>query len=129
MLVQSFVNRIQKKIGREIRTIPKKTMEALQEYPWPGNIRELENVIERAVISSSGSSLRLADRLENPEKGKTKKGEMKTLEEVEREYILQTLEETNWRISGESGAARILGLHHNTLRGRMKKLGIRPPWT
>ncbi|MGW8321139.1 MAG: sigma-54 interaction domain-containing protein, partial [Thermodesulfobacteriota bacterium] len=129
LLVQSFVSRIQKRIGREIRTIPKKTMEALQEYPWPGNVRELENVVERAVISSTGSSLRLADRLESPEKGKTKKSAMKTLEQVEREHILQVLEETNWRISGEKGAARILGLHHNTLRGRMKKLGIRPPWT
>ncbi len=129
LLVQSFVSRIQKKIGREIRTIPKKTMEALQEYPWPGNIRELENVIERAVISSTGTSLRLADRLENPATGKLKKSRTKTLEEVERDHILEVLEETNWRISGDKGAARILGLHFNTLRGRMKKLGIRPPWT
>jgi formate hydrogenlyase transcriptional activator len=124
LLVQSFVKRIEKKIGREIRTIPKKTMQALQEYPWPGNIRELENVIERAVISSTGPSLRLADRLESPETGRMRKTPRKTLEEVERDHIIQTLEETNWRISGESGAARILGLHHNTLRGRMKKLGI-----
>jgi PAS domain S-box-containing protein len=129
ILVQSFVNRLEKKIGREIRTIPKKTMEALQEYPWPGNIRELENVIERAVISSTGSSLRLADRLASSDQGKGKKHVMRALEEVEREHILLVLEETNWRISGDKGAARILGLHHNTLRGRMTKLGIRPPWT
>jgi chemotaxis protein methyltransferase CheR len=100
-------------------------MNALQDYHWPGNVRELENVLERAVINSSGPKLHLVDELKKPSKDlSTAK---KTLNEVERDYIVQVLEQTNWKVSGPNGAAEILGLNRSTLRARIRKLGIRQP--
>jgi transcriptional regulator with GAF, ATPase, and Fis domain len=96
---------------------------ALQRYPWPGNIRELEHVIERAVILSEGSELEPIDWLSKPG-GKVGSGKTLTLEEMERQHIVDVLEQTNWRVSGEKGAAKILGLNPTTLEARMKKLGI-----
>jgi len=127
LLVHSFVNRFGKKLGKTVKTIPQKAMKALQEYPWPGNVRELENVIERAVINTRGSSLRLADRLEESRTPGPQEERTRTLEEMEREHITRTLEKTYWKVSGEDGAAVLLGLNPNTLRGRMRKLGIRRP--
>ena len=102
-------------------------MKALQDYPWPGNVRELESVIERAVILCPGPVLQLADELEisSPPLSST----VRTLEEMERNQILKTLSETQWRIEGKDGAAAILGLHPSTLRARMHKLGILRPET
>jgi transcriptional regulator with GAF, ATPase, and Fis domain len=127
LLVQSFVERYSRKLGKQITTIQKETMKALQDYPWPGNVRELESIIERAVILCPGPVLQLADKLEisSPLLSST----VRTLEETERNQILQILSETRWRIEGEDGAAAILGLHPSTLRARMHKLGIVRPQT
>jgi formate hydrogenlyase transcriptional activator len=95
------------------------------EYPWPGNIRELESVIERAVILCPGPALQLADKLEICSFPLS--SGMKTLEEMERVQILKILSETRWRIEGKDGAAAILGLHPSTLRARMHKLGVLRP--
>jgi len=125
LLVQFFIEKYSRKLGKRITSIQKETMKALQDYPWPGNIRELESVIERAVILSSGSGLQLADKLEiSPLLLSSTVG---TLEEAERDRILKTLSETQWRIEGKDGAATILGLHPSTLRAKMHKLGIRRP--
>jgi PAS domain S-box-containing protein len=127
LLVHSFVNRLGKKLGKTIKTIPQRAIRELQEYPWPGNVRELENVIERAVINTQGSSLRLADRLEKTRAPTSEEEQARTLEEMERTHITKTLEKTYWKVSGADGAAVLLGLNPNTLRGRMRKLGIRRP--
>jgi chemotaxis protein methyltransferase CheR len=100
-------------------------MTTLQDYQWPGNVRELENVLERAVINSSGPKLRLVDELKKPHKDLATT--QKTMEEVERDYIVRVLEQTNWKVSGQNGAAKILGLNRSTLRARIRKLGIRQP--
>ena len=102
-------------------------MESLCQYHWPGNIRELENVVERAVINTSGTVLALAGRLDTSQTLPTPGLTMKTLEEVEREHILQVLRETGGRVSGSKGAAAILGLNPSTLRARLRKLGIALP--
>jgi len=122
-LVRYFVMKYGGKLGKKIEKIPQKTMEALLNYPWPGNVRELENVIERAVIISKGSQLDLGEWLPKP--GVTRTGErMLTMEELEREHIIRALELTGWRVSGERGAAKLLGLKPTTLDARMKKLGV-----
>ncbi|MBI4764862.1 MAG: sigma 54-interacting transcriptional regulator [Deltaproteobacteria bacterium] len=125
LLVQAFTERYARKLGKEITSIQKETMKALQDYPWPGNIRELESIIERAVILCPGPVLQLADKLEisSPPLSSV----VRTLEETERNQILKTLSETRWRIEGKEGAAAILGLHPSTLRARMHKLGIIRP--
>jgi formate hydrogenlyase transcriptional activator len=125
LLVQAFTERYARKMGKEITSIQKETMKALQDYPWPGNIRELESIIERAVILCPGPVLQLADKLEIPSLPFS--AGMKTLEETERNQILKTLSETRWRLEGKDGAAAILGLHPSTLRARMHKLGIVRP--
>ena len=122
-LVRHFVDKYARKIGRQITTIPKSTMQSLQGYSWPGNVRELEHVIERAVITSTGHMLELADRLEG-ESAESKEEPLKNLAAIEREHILKVLQKTRWKIDGEGGAASLLGLHPSTLRFRLKKLGI-----
>ncbi len=102
-------------------------MTSLQRYPWPGNIRELEHVIERAVILSEGPELEPIDWL-SPASGKIcGSGKALTLEEMEQQHIRDVLAQTNWRVSGDNGAAAILGLKPTTLAARMKKLGINRP--
>ena len=115
-------------MNRLIDTIPAETMSALTRYPWPGNIRELQNVIERAVILSSGPVLRvpLRDLPKRLTVGSDARPP-KTLEEVDRLHILSTLKETKWRVAGKNGAADRLGLKRATLLFRMKKLGIVRP--
>lgn len=125
ILVQAFTERYARKLGKQITSIQKETMKALQDYPWPGNIRELESIIERAVILCPGPVLQLADKLEIS--SLPFQAGMNTLEEVERNQIVKTLSETRWRIEGKDGAAVILGLHPSTLRARMHKLGIVRP--
>jgi DNA-binding NtrC family response regulator len=124
-LVQAFIERYARKLGKQITSIPKETMKALQDYPWPGNIRELESVLERAVILCPGPVLQLADKLEISSLPLL--STMRTLEETERNQILKILSETRWRIDGKDGAAAILGLNPSTLRARMHKLGIVRP--
>jgi DNA-binding NtrC family response regulator len=97
-------------------------MQSLQEHSWPGNVRELANVIERAVIHTPGSVLQVVDHFEQAAPDTLPPTQ--TLEEVERDYIIRTLENTGWRIEGPFGAAKILGLNPSTLRTRMAKLGI-----
>ena len=122
LLVDFLIAKIAKRMGKTIEIIPVSAMEALQQYHWPGNIRELENVIERAVINSSGPKLRLVDELKRPANAPLSPS--KTLAAVERDYILQVLEQTNWKVSGKNSAAEILGLDRSTLRARMSKLNI-----
>jgi chemotaxis protein methyltransferase CheR len=124
-LVNFLVKKSSKRLGKTIETIPARVMKTLQNYHWPGNIRELENVLERAVINSSGNKLRLMDNLNTPQKNLTTT--QKTLEKVEREHIVRILEETRWKVSGKNGASEILGLNSSTLRARMRKLGIHKP--
>ena len=122
LLVEFYVGKIAKRMGKTIEVIPTGVMNALQQYHWPGNIRELENVLERAVINSSGPKLRLADELKKPSRDVC--SVPKTLAAVERDYISQVLEQTKWKISGKHSAAEILGLDRSTLRARMSKLNI-----
>ena len=125
LLVNWFILKAGKKLGKTIERVPTKTMRALQQYDWPGNVRELENVIERAVINSPHTSLVLLDQLDRPGGAPEIMAERLTLEEMMRAYIVQTLEETNGRVEGPQGAALILGLHPSTLRSRMRKMGIK----
>lgn len=125
-LVQVFVERYGRKLGKEITSVHKETIRAFKDYAWPGNIRELESVIERAIILCPGPVLRLEDKLENPF---LPVAGMMTLEDMERNQILKTLVKCKWRINGENGASAILGLHPSTLRARINKLGITRPET
>lgn len=125
-LVEHFTDKFSRKLGKEITSIAPATLKALQEYSWPGNVRELANVIERGVINSQGSMLHLLDTLEKTQPDVSPLSP-KTLEQIECDYILHILENTNWRIEGPRGAAQILGLHPSTLRNRMSKLGIQKP--
>ena len=125
LLVQHFVTKFNAKIGRKIEIVSRETMSALQEYPWPGNIRELESVIERAVIVSQGTTLQVLDRFDTFRKAEEAGGqEIKGLVELEHDHILQVLQKTGWRIEGKNGAAGLLGLNASTLRARMRKYGI-----
>ena len=125
LMVQSFVERFSRKLGKQITSIPKETMKSLQDYPWPGNVRELESIIERAVILSRGPVLQLVDKLNIS--SPILSSVVRTLEETERNQIMKILDETGWRIEGRDGAAAILGLHASTLRARMHKIGIARP--
>ncbi len=125
-LVDYFVAKFNKKTGKKIETVSKDTLNVLQEYDWPGNVRELESIIERAVITSLGAGLQILDRFVNsPQAGEQEARDGKSLATLERDHILQALEKTGWRIEGEKGAAAMLGLNPSTLRGRMRKEGIR----
>lgn len=125
LLVDFYVKKISKRLGKTIKSIPASIMNALQNYNWPGNVRELENVLERGVINSSGPKLRLVDELKKPFKDLSPS--QKTLEAVERDYIVRVLEQTRWKVSGKNSAAEILGLNRSTLRARMRKLNIQKP--
>jgi PAS domain S-box-containing protein len=122
LLVEHFVNGYAKKFGKIITSVSPRALQTFQNHSWPGNVRELANAIERAVIHAKGSVLHTIDRFE--EIVEEPPFAAKTLEEVEREYIVRTLENTGWRIEGPHGAANVLGLNPSTLRTRMIKLGI-----
>jgi formate hydrogenlyase transcriptional activator len=127
LLVKHFIRKYESKMGRKINDVEPGVIKALIDYDWPGNIRELENLIERALILTSGNSMTYGDWIpvsKISSDRKTIKEEMKKLEEVEKEHIVRTLEQTGWKVSGEKGAAKILGLNPTTLEARMKKLGI-----
>ena len=122
LLVEHFVNGYAKKFGKTITSVSPRALQTFQNHSWPGNVRELANAIERAVIHAKGTVLHSIDRFE--EIVEELPFAAKTLEEVEREYIARTLENTGWRIEGPHGAANVLGLNPSTLRTRMIKLGI-----
>ena len=130
LLVQHFVEVAAQRMDKTIHTIPSGTMEALVQYRWPGNIRELENVIERALILSTGSVLHVPCRdLRSRVTPGHDSEKLQTLADVEREHIRAILKETRWVLSGPSGAATRLGINRSTLYFRMKKLGIVRPWS
>jgi len=150
-LVMFFLSRFAKKFGKQMDGVSQETMDLLINYPWPGNIRELQNVIERGVVLAQGPVLTLdpgvlqTHRLAEPVTaasagtpavsrgappavaGKISPQSPATLEEMERRHIVTVLEQSRWVIEGAKGAARLLNLHPNTLRSRMKKLGIQRP--
>jgi PAS domain S-box-containing protein len=128
LLVQSFVHEFGRSMKKSIESIPRSTLEALQQYHWPGNIRELRNVIERAMILSKGDVL----HAEVPHQTKTSTpaaapSAIQTLDDVQRQHIQAVLERTGWRISGPRGAAALLGVKPTTLEYRISKLGISRP--
>jgi PAS domain S-box-containing protein len=138
LLVQFLVAKFAARVGVRVESIGQATMQRLNAYGWPGNIRELENVLERAIILTTGPVLEIDEEVFGPppgfpssgntsqeshSEGKTTRG-IVTLEANERAHILAALQETDWVVEGPKGAAMILGLHPNTLRSRMKKLGI-----
>ena len=140
-IVMFFLERFSKKTGKKVAGVSQDTMKALVAYPWPGNVREIQNVIERGVVLTRGSVLNLgpdflpvdlssehAIRASEPRlalpTGTGSPPIPLSLEEVERRHILSVLEHTRWVINGDKGAATILGVHPSTLRSRMDKLGI-----
>jgi formate hydrogenlyase transcriptional activator len=123
LLVWRFVQEFNGKMGKPIDSIPKRVMEQLKKYSWPGNIRELRNLIERAAIVSNSRRLNVEIPTDTP-------GLIPApvnLEEVERRHLLGVLKSVHWRIAGRGGAAELLGLRPTTLHSRMKKLGISRP--
>jgi len=122
-MIEHFVNGLSKKLGKPISSISSATLKKLKDYSWPGNVRELANVIERAVINAQGTALHIADQFEQPKPEELSES-ARTLEQVEKEYIISVLDNTGWRIEGPHGAAKILGLNPSTLRTRMVKLKI-----
>lgn len=126
-LAQYFLEHYRNKLKRECETIEEESLERLIRYSWPGNIRELENVIERAVILSHTGTLRIDERLLLPQNGTSFSKAPSGLVDVERQHILQTLASSQWQIEGSGGAAEQLGLAPSTLRSRIRKLGIHRP--
>ncbi|MBI5895789.1 MAG: sigma 54-interacting transcriptional regulator [Desulfobacterales bacterium] len=120
-LVWAFVRQYEKKMGKRVDHIPRKSMDNLQHYAWPGNVRELRNVIERALIGCVDRTL----DVRVPQDAFPEAPEGRNLEDTERRHILSVLKQTGWRLSGPGGAADILGLKRTTLHSKMKKLGIR----
>jgi PAS domain S-box-containing protein len=127
LLIQHFIERKSKEHGKHFENISKADMNRLCDYEWPGNIRELKNVIERGVISSEDNTLKFDWFYDDLEKS-TKPTSTASLEEMETAYIVKVLQECRWKINGENGAAEKLVMHPNTLRSRMKKLNISMPW-
>jgi formate hydrogenlyase transcriptional activator len=123
LFLDHFVAKYGRWIGKKFNRVPMKAIRALQSYSWPGNIRELENLVERAVITSPDGNL----RMEIPNQKTKPVSRAKTMREFEREYIIAVLEDTDWRINGRHGAASRLAMHPSTLRFRMHKLGIKRP--
>ncbi|OEU80800.1 MAG: hypothetical protein BA865_16140, partial [Desulfobacterales bacterium S5133MH4] len=123
LLVKWFVDQLKGKMGKHASKISKRTMQMLQSYPWPGNVRELKHAVEGAMIIAQGKKL----IFELPKIADTALSDFKSFEEMERDYILLVLKAKNWKIGGENSAATALRMHVNTLRGRMKKLGIKRP--
>jgi len=123
LLVWAFVRQYEKKMGKRIDHIPRKSMEDLQHYLWPGNARELRNVVEHAMIVSSGKTL----EVHVPRTASSEIPASLSLADANRRHILNVLQKSNWRLTGRGGAAEILGLKRTTLQSKMKKLSIRRP--
>jgi len=122
LLVNFFLSKFGKKLGREVRGVSQRSMDSLLHYDWPGNVRELQNIVERAVVLASGTIVQIDEAM-------MRSGEMAresavdTLENAERNHILRALNETHWVVHGKKGAAEILGINPSTLRSRWKNLG------
>jgi len=131
LLVKHFTNKIGQKVGKRIKHITKADIKMLQDYEWPGNIRELENIIERAIINSSGEKLEIdKSQLQTSfHRDQVKQGHknMTSLKVTDKKHITSILESCNWKINGENGAAEKLGMPPSTLRSKMKKLNIERP--
>ena len=130
VLVKYLVDRLGRQIGRPIHRVPPEALRALERHDWPGNIRELENVLQQAIILSRDGVLELGAFGQTPsavEEASVPHEESHALADVERDHIRRVLTSTSWRVEGASGAANILGLRPSTLRSRMRKLGIQRP--
>lgn len=138
LLVRYFVQKFSRRLNKAVEYIPAEAMDALANYGWPGNIRELENLIERAVLLSPGKQLRVPSSELKATSSPAIVGDssvlhslpaapMTTLEEAERQHILRAMRQTGWRVAGPKGAAVLLGMKRSTLQARMRKLGIRRP--
>ncbi len=127
LLTRHFTQKFAQRMKKRIESIPSEAIHALKNYSWPGNVRELENFVERAVILTHGPNLSVSlaelKRTPNPV---TNSGST-TLEQAEREHILKVLRDSNWTISGHSGAATKLGMKRTTLQSKMQKLNISRP--
>nr|MDQ3830240.1 sigma 54-interacting transcriptional regulator [Candidatus Tectomicrobia bacterium] len=124
LLVACFLTRTAKKLGKALTGLSEESMARVMRYAWPGNVRELQNVIERAAILARGPIVEIDEALEQRLPPSDRPLPARSLQDVERAHILRVLAETNGIIEGPRGAARILGLHPNTLRFRLQKLGI-----
>ena len=127
LLVRHFLLKYGARFGKTINVVTEKSMKALTDYDWPGNVRELENIIERAVITSPGKKLDLGNSLPK-NNSNADDDKILALEENEKRHILKALEATNWRVSGDKGAAKLLQINRTTLEARMKKLDIKRPY-
>ena len=121
LLVWAFLEEFCSRMGKKITQVSRKTMEALQRHPWPGNVRQLRNVIEHGAIITTGHTLIVPMLDDIPMEDALPS---QSLAETEREHIMKTLERTGWRIKGPKGAAEMLGIKPSTLYTRMQKLGI-----
>lgn len=124
LLIRFFCEKIGAKLGKKITDIPQKVIDKLVAYDFPGNIRELENLIERALITSRTKKLSLGDWF-NPKKKIKKVNNFVSLENYQRNYIIEVLKYTNWRVSGAQGAAKLLGMRPTTLYSKLDRLGIK----
>jgi len=132
LLVWFFITELQGPLGKTIEKVPSSAMDALTSYAWPGNIRELRNVVERAMILSPGTTLELEHAFTDYQKPDHASSlihdrQSESLEDIERMHIVKVLEQCNWKIRGNDGAAECLGLKRTTLQSRMKRLGIQRP--
>ena len=142
LLVRYFVQRFSRSQNKTVAYVPSDVMNALVDYPWPGNVRELENLIERAVLLSPGKELRVplaelkdltpssaahSAEASPPPAARQTRSLLSTLDDAQRQHILEVLRQTRWRIAGPNGAAAILGMKRTTLQARMRKLGIQRP--
>lgn len=125
LLVEFFVGRLNRQTGKEINSIPSRTLDKMMAYHWPGNVRELMNVVERAHVLSSGSKLIVGDNFKTIVEDGDDSNSLLSLSEMEKKYVLKVLRLTNWKVRGAQGAAELLGLNPNTLDSRMKKMGIK----
>jgi formate hydrogenlyase transcriptional activator len=126
LLVNFFLSKFGKKLGKEVRGVSQKSMDSLSRYDWPGNVRELQNIVERAAVLASGPIVQVDESMMRS--GETAQElAVDTLENAERNHILRALNETHWVVHGKKGAAEILGINPSTLRSRMEKLGIKRP--
>ena len=128
LLVHYFANKYARRMGKQIESIPNETMDALSRYSWPGNIRELQNLMERSALLSTGPSLRVTLAEILADSGLSTASGDNALKQAEREQIVRALRESNWVVGGAGGAAALLGLKRTSLAYKMQKLGIsRPP--